>query len=238
VSQQPVRLAIDFGTTNSVIAASNGPPGSSSMLYLPGLGLTSTDGSPLIPSLVYLHDGQQAKTTVGQAVRADRPFTAVVEGALKMALGYGVQDYLAHGYGIRHLDPHTGMHRYDEIIPMGSTYPTHKPVEVSLGAAHSDQQEIELVVGEIDTEAVSLVEVVYENGQAVFVAQAGESATQVTPLNLDSPALAALKPAGQPDEERIRAEFRINERRQLLVTVTDLQTRKKLLRDQVLTTLR
>ena len=48
------------------------------------------------------------------AVRADKPFTAVAEGALLLALGAGLEDYLAHSYGIRHLDPLTGKHEYDE----------------------------------------------------------------------------------------------------------------------------
>src|SRR5258708_3137687 len=104
------------------------------------------------------------------AVRSGKPFTAVAEGALQVAAGFGLEDYLAHSYGIRHLE--NGVHLYDEIIPMGSRYPTEKPIEIILSAAHDRQEAVEFVIGEIDTDSVSILEVKYEEGQPVFVAQA------------------------------------------------------------------
>jgi len=173
-------------------------------------------------------------------VRADKPFTAVAEGALQLALGFGLEDYLAHSYGLRHLDSETGAHRYDEIIPMGSRYPTEKPIEVILCAAHDRQQEVEFVVGEIGTEDVSMVEVVYEDGQAVFVARADESAQRIVPLNLAEAArnVARLDPPGEPGEDRLKAEFRVDEERRLRVSVTDLRTHAELLHDAIVATLR
>lgn len=174
------------------------------------------------------------------AVRADKPFTAVAEGALQVAAGFGLEDYLVHSYGIRHLDAESGTHEYDEIIPMGSGYPTSAPVEVVLGAAHDNQESIEFVIGEIDSDAVSMIEVQYENGQAVFVAQANSSAQQIIPLNEEGALsiLAKLDPKGKPGEERIKALFSIDERRRLRLTVTDLKTNKQLLDDAVVATLR
>ncbi len=192
-------------------------------------------GTSLMPSV---------QRTLGQyftnmAVRADKPFTAVAEGALQIAAGFGLEDYLVHSYGIRHLDPETDSHQYDEIIPMGSGYPTEVPVEVVLGAAHHQQQSIEFVIGEIDSDAVSMIEVQYENGQAVFVAQANESVQQIIPLNEQGSLkiLAKLDPAGDPGEDRIKAEFSIDDRRRLRLTVTDLKTNKELLHDEVVVTL-
>lgn len=193
-------------------------------------------GTSLMPSV---------QRTLGQyftnmAVRADKPFTAVAEGALQLAAGYGLEDYLVHSYGLRHLEEATSTHQYDEIIPMGSRYPTEEPVEVILGAAHHDQDGIEFVIGEIDSDAVSMIEVRYENGQAVFVAQANEGAQQIVPLNEVEALsiLARLDPAGIPGEDRIRAAFRIDDRRRLRVSVTDLQTGKPLLEDAIVATLR
>lgn len=193
-------------------------------------------GTSLMPSV---------QKTLGQyftdmAVRADKPFTAVAEGALQIAAGYGLEDYLVHSYGIRHLDPESGTHQYDEIIPMGSGYPTQAPIEVVLGAAHDNQSSIEFVIGEIDSDAVSMIEVQYENGQAVFVAQASESAQQIVPLNEVAALniLATLDPKGNPGEDRIKAEFSIDDRRRLRLTVTDLKTNKQLLQDAVVVTLR
>ncbi len=175
----------------------------------------------------------------GQAVRVDRPFTAVAEGALQVAAGYGLEDYLAHSYGLRHLNPGTGRHEYDEIIAMGSAYPTAKPVEVVLSASRAGQAAIELVVGEIAAESVSMVEVRYEGGQTVFVAQAGDEPPHIIPLNETEAAqqLVRLDPIGQPGEDRIRAAFRVDDSRQLRVTVTDLKTRKTLMREAVIATL-
>jgi molecular chaperone DnaK (HSP70) len=171
------------------------------------------------------------------AVRADKPFSAVAEGALLVAAGYGLEDYLAHSYGLRHLDPISGEHQYDEIIPMGTRYPTDSPVEVVLGAAHDAQTEVEFVVGEIDTDSVAMIEVKYEEGQAVFVAQANSSEQQIIPLNEDGAALAKLLPPGVAGEDRLKAAFSVDERRQLRLTVTDLSTEKPLLEDVIVATL-
>ncbi|HEX2906650.1 MAG TPA: Hsp70 family protein, partial [Phototrophicaceae bacterium] len=125
-------------------------------------------GTSLMPS-VQRTLGQYFKET---AVHADKPFTSVADGALQVAAGFGLEDYLAHSYGLRYIDAETGKQAYDEIIPMGSRYPTEDPIEVFLGAAHTNQKEVEFIIGEIDTDSVAMIEVEYENGQAVFVAQA------------------------------------------------------------------
>lgn len=193
-------------------------------------------GTSLMPS-VQRTLGQYFRET---AVYADKPFTSVAEGALQVAAGYGLEDYLAHSYGIRHLNPETSAHSYDEIIPMGSRYPTVEPIEVIVGAAHVNQQEVEFVIGEIDTDSVAMIEVQYENGQAVFVAQADSAGQQIIPLN-EAKALhmlARLEPIGAPGEDRLKAEFAVDDRRQLRMTVTDLKTNRRLLHDVVLTTLR
>lgn len=192
-------------------------------------------GTSLMPSV---------QTTLGQyftdmAVHADKPFTAVAEGALQVAAGYGLEDYLIHSYGLRHLND-DGQHDWDEIIPMGSRYPTETPVEVILGAAHDAQKEIEFVIGEIDTDSVAMIEVKYEGGQAVFVAQASSSEQQIIPLNEGDmlKPLVQLDPPGQPGTDRIKAAFSVDDRRQLRVTVVDLQTNQTLLDDQAVVTLR
>ncbi len=176
----------------------------------------------------------------GMAVRADKPFTAIVEGALQVAAGYGLEDYLAHSYGIRHLDPVTGKHEYDEIIPAGSRYPLPEPIEVLLGAAHDQQTAMEFVVAEIDSDSFSMLEVNYEGGQAVFVAQVQKADQQIVPINQEQAArlLATLMPAGQPGIDRIKAIFNINDKRQLRLNVIDLKTNKLLIQDAVLATLR
>ena len=165
-----------------------------------------------------------------KAVRVDRPFTAVVEGALQIAVGFGLEDYLVHSYGLRYLDPQTGKPRYDEIVAMGSSYPT-KPVEVILEAAHPRQEQVEFVIGEITTDAVSTVEVQYEEGQAYFVAQAKPEGQVIIPLNHDNPLTVQLTPPGEPGTERLRARFWVDEQRHMQLNVYDLRRKKELLKD-------
>jgi molecular chaperone DnaK (HSP70) len=193
-------------------------------------------GTSLMPSV----QAALGKYFTNMAVRADKPFTAVAEGALQVAAGFGLEDYLIHSYGLRHLNLETGAHDYDEIIPMGSRYPTALPIDVMLGAAHDGQGEVEFIIGEIDTESLSMVEVRYEDGQAVFVAKAGETEQKIVALN-EADALkhlARLHPAGQPGEDRLKAQFSINDRRQLRLTVIDMQTNTEILKDVALATLR
>ncbi len=165
-----------------------------------------------------------------------KQFTAVAEGALQVAAGAGLDDYLAHSYGLRYLDQETNTHQYDEIISMGSRYPTGKAFEVMLSAAHDQQTELEFVLGEIDTDAVSLVEVKYEDGEEVFIAKADQAAQQIEPLN--EAIVVPLNPPGQVGEERIKALFSIDDRRQLRLSVVDLKTRQELLHDHIIFTLR
>lgn len=192
-------------------------------------------GTSLMPSV---------QRTLGQyftdmAVRADKPFTAVAEGALQLAAGYGLEDYLVHSYGLRHLDPDSGDHAWDEIIPMGSTYPITRPIEVMLGAAHDDQQSIEFIIGEIDTDAVSMIEVKYENGQAVFVADTSSSEQRISIMNESTvlEQLAQLDPPAQPGDPRLKVDFTVDDRRRLRMSVFDMLKNKVLLDNVVVVTL-
>ena len=61
--------AIDFGTSNTVIARWNPVTQQPETLSLPGLSLQLSQNPPLIPSLVYVEEASQGKVIVGQAVR-------------------------------------------------------------------------------------------------------------------------------------------------------------------------
>lgn len=171
------------------------------------------------------------------AVRADKPFTAVAEGALQVVAGYGLDDYLSQSYGLRYLDPQTGQHRYDEIIPMGSRYPSERPVTVEVAAAHDGQKAIEFVIGEIGAESGAMVEVRYEGGQTVFVAQADTAGEQISPLNERNAIRARLDPMGKSGERRLRAQFSVDDQRRLRIAVTDIKTRRELVSDAIVATL-
>jgi len=117
----------------------------------------------------------------------------------------------------------------------GSPCPTERPVQVILGAANPDQQTVEFVVGRIETDAVSMTEVTYDEGMAAFVARADRGVEQVIPLKGlgPDPTLVTLSPPGQPGQDRLRAEFAIDDQQRLRLTVLDRETGKRLLHDEV-----
>lgn len=166
-------------------------------------------------------------------VRVDKPFTAVVEGALQLVAGFGVDDYLLHSYGLRYLDPSTGQIAYDEIIPQGSRYPTPKPVELTLAAAHHGQSGVDFLLAEISTDAVAQIEVEYENGQPVFVAQPDREQQEVTLLN-PAGLRVPLCPPVTPGTDRLVARFWVDDQRRFCLSVSDLQTGATLVENQVL----
>jgi molecular chaperone DnaK (HSP70) len=175
-----------------------------------------------------------------KAVRADKPFSAVAEGALQLAAGYGLDDYLVHSYGLRYLDDSgSDKHEWDEIISIGSSYPIEKPIEVLLSTAHENQETIEFIIGEIDTEAVSMIEVKYEDGQAVFVANTKDSERRISPMNEFEALkmLAKLEPPVRHGETRLKVYFTVDDRRQLRMTVYDVKKNKVLLEDVAVVTL-
>ncbi|ABA20196.1 Heat shock protein Hsp70 [Trichormus variabilis ATCC 29413] len=62
-------IAIDFGTSNTVIARWNPVTQQPETITLPGLSIQQSLNPPLIPSLVYVEDANQAKILIGQQVR-------------------------------------------------------------------------------------------------------------------------------------------------------------------------
>src|SRR3982750_1290440 len=67
------KVAIDFGTTNSVVAVWNDETELAEVVQLSGLSSPVTpDTMPLIPSLLYVHDAKSSHITMGQAVREQK----------------------------------------------------------------------------------------------------------------------------------------------------------------------
>ncbi|MEG3897762.1 MULTISPECIES: Hsp70 family protein [unclassified Microcoleus] len=62
-------IAIDFGTSNTVVARWNQALQQPETLKLPGLSAISAQNPPLIPSLLYVEDAAKSKIIVGQQVR-------------------------------------------------------------------------------------------------------------------------------------------------------------------------
>jgi molecular chaperone DnaK (HSP70) len=93
--------AIDFGTSNTVIARWNPVTNQAEMVTLPSLTTTMTDRvgqtAPLVPSLVYVENAAQAQVMVGQQIR-DRGLDLARDPRFfrnfKRGIGASVQGFL------------------------------------------------------------------------------------------------------------------------------------------------
>jgi molecular chaperone DnaK (HSP70) len=168
-----------------------------------------------------------------------KPFEAVAHGALGLAVGLGVDDFLYHSYSVRHLSPITNRHEWEEIIPAGTRYPLEEPVKITLTASRDGQEALELVIGEVEDSAGGIAEVMFGD-RAILMVEGGLELRRVVPLNDQdgSRTVAYLDPPGRANEDRVEVAFDVDKNRMLRVTVTDLLARKHLLRSTPVVELR
>ncbi len=159
------------------------------------------------------------------------PFEAVAHGALGLAAGIGLDDYIYHSYGIRHLSPITGRHEWEEIIPAGTRYPMADSVRLVLAASRDGQEAIELVIGEVSESFGTLNEVKFGSRSILLVGDGADMLREVVPMNDQAGArtVAILNPPGRSSEDRVEVEFNVDANRTLRVTVRDVKFGKLLL---------
>ncbi len=167
-----------------------------------------------------------------EKVHCSRPFEAIAQGALQIAQGVELQDFLYHSYGIRYWDRRNNCHSWHPIIKAGHPYPSRTPVELRLGASIRNQPQIELIVGELGSNASSTE--VYFDGDRLVTRELSVGQPQVQSLNDrdGSRAIAQLDPLGHPGSDRIKVLFSVDERCFLRITVEDLLTQQLLLQDR------
>jgi molecular chaperone DnaK (HSP70) len=89
--------AIDFGTSNTVIARWNAATATAETVLLPTLSQQVPDNPPVIPSLLYVAEATQPQLFLGQAVR-DRGLDVAQDGRFfrnfKRGIGAGVSGFL------------------------------------------------------------------------------------------------------------------------------------------------
>ncbi len=165
-------------------------------------------------------------------IRCEKPFEAIAQGALQLSQGMEIKDFLYHSYGIRYWDRRNNCHGWHPIIKAGQAYPMAEPVELMLGASVDNQPSLELILGELGSEAEQTE--VYFDGDRLVTRRIGANQTQVQPLNDREGArnIAELEPPGQPGSDRIRVQFRIDDQRFLRISVEDLLALRTLLDDQ------
>lgn len=168
-----------------------------------------------------------------------KPFEAVAHGALNLAAGMGLDDFLYHAYGVRHLSPLTGRHEWEEIIPAGTRYPLDTPLTLTLAASRDGQEVLELVIGEVEEGAGGVAEVMFGE-RAILMVDGGIELRHVVALNdmEGSRTVAHLDPPGRAGEDRVEVVFDVDQNRTLRVSVMDLLTNKELLHNAPVVELR
>ncbi|HEY9666084.1 MAG TPA: Hsp70 family protein [Coleofasciculaceae cyanobacterium] len=166
-------------------------------------------------------------------IRCEKPFEAIAQGALQLAQGIEIQDFLYHSYGIRYWDRRNNCHNWHSIIKAGQPYPMNEPVELVLGASIDNQPSIELIIGELGAQTGATE--VYFDGDRLVTRQLSGGQTAVQPLNDRDGArtIAQLTPAGSPGRDRIKIQFWVDAQRSLCINVEDLLTNQPLLQNQV-----
>ncbi len=169
-------------------------------------------------------------------IKCDQPLSAIASGALQLAQGFQLQDFLYHSYGVRYWNYRENKHSWHPIIKAGQSYPMTTPVELVLGASVENQPSIELIIGELGSENTGRTEV-YFDGNRLVTRTLDSEETNVIPLNEDAKTIANLNPVGSPGRDRVKIQFWVDEQRSLRITVEDLLTQQTLLKEQVVTEL-
>jgi len=166
-------------------------------------------------------------------IHADHALDAIAKGALKLGNSLAVEDFLYHSYGVRYWNKRKNTHSWHPIIKAGQTYPTVKPVELTLGASIPNQPSIELIIGELGQETGNREVYLNENRLVTRLIEVGTF--QVQPLNDQEGArtIAQLSPPGVPGIDRLKIEFQVDRERFLRITVEDLMTGETLSKNQI-----
>ena len=153
-------------------------------------------------------------------------------GALQLAQGFELKDFLYHSYGIRYWNRRNKCHDWHPIIPQGQPYPMSEPIEITLGASMNEQPSIEVIIGELGEQSTGTE--IYFDGDRLVTRSLGQGQSNVKPLNDRDGArtMATLDPVGYPGSDRIKLQFLVDGDRCLRVTVEDLLRNLTLLENQ------
>jgi molecular chaperone DnaK (HSP70) len=200
-----------------------------------GIEITNIDAVLLVGGTVQIPAVQNwIKQYFDEAkIRCDRPFEAIALGALQLAQGFELKDFLYHSYGIRYWNRRNNAHSWHPIIRAGQPYPMGNPVELTLGASVENQPSIELIIGELGAQTGGTE--VYFEGDRLVTRSVGSGETTVRPLNDRDGArtIAQLNPMGNPGSDRIKLQFWVDEQRFLRINVEDLLRQETLLNNQI-----
>lgn len=153
------------------------------------------------------------------------PVEAVAVGALRLTPGVTVRDVLHRGVSLRCWNQRAEEHLWHPLFVAGQPWPTSAPLEVVLAASQDDQLELELVLGEPDSQTNH--EVIYIDGIPTLQAKALKPRLLPWPEPYNSTCLPLI-PAGQPGEDCLRLQFSIDANACLQMNGFDLRSGERL----------
>ncbi|MEI6328589.1 MAG: Hsp70 family protein [Pseudanabaena sp. ELA645] len=172
-------------------------------------------------------------------VKFGKAFEAVAHGALALAQAIAIEDHLRHSYAIRLWEPYLCQYSCYPLFEKGTKYPCQRDEPLILQAAISGQEEICLDIGEVAD--ISQAEVTYDQAGKMTSSQLLKQSDfrSLSASNRLNPSdseicLAKLNPKGELGSDRLAVSFAIDDRRVLIITVSDLLTNKILINRQAI----
>ncbi|MDJ0724674.1 MAG: Hsp70 family protein [Prochloraceae cyanobacterium] len=160
-----------------------------------------------------------------EKVCLDRPFDAVVRGALHSSKLQAIEGCLHHSYAIRLWHPQSQSYIFFKIFQKGIKYPCKRVESIILQAAIAQQKEIRLDI--VEVEETSKSEVSFDRTGRMTSSQFLQAKAYRSLNSSDRGiSIARLDPPGVLGIDRISVEFAINEKGVLIATVRDLLTEK------------
>lgn len=193
-------------------------------------------GSTLLPGVFALLERRFER----RKLRGWQPFEAVAHGAAAFAAGQvATSDHVVHDYAFLTYEPRTGAEVRTVVVPAGTRYPTApdlwKRQLVPTCALGEPERVFKLVVCEVARADDGPRRFAWDaSGDLRKVGGGDGEAEVVVPLNAASPTLGTLDPPHDPADRtpRLEVSFGVNADRWLVATVTDLRTRRELMREE------
>ena len=148
------------------------------------------------------------------------PIQAVATGALNLTPGVRIRDLLQKGVYLRCWDRRSNAHHWHPLFLSGQPWPSLQPLVLNLSASRSNQEDLELVLGEPQGERRH--EVVFVGGLPTVRDNSNVPDT-IQPL-LSKTIRLELNPLGQPGEDCLRLAFQLDDEAQLIMSGEDLRT--------------
>jgi molecular chaperone DnaK (HSP70) len=172
-------------------------------------------------------------------VKFGKAFEAVAHGALALAQAIAIEDHLRHSYAIRLWEPYLCQYSFYPLFEKGTKYPCQRDEPLILQAAIAGQEEICLDIGEVAD--ISQAEVTYDQAGKMTSSQLLKQSDfrSLSASNRLNPSdseicLAKLNPKGELGSDRLAVSFEIDDRRVLIINVSDLLTNKILINRQAI----